>query len=55
MAKYHGTAVGLMRGKRVVVTLVFVFLAILFAAWFDGGEEPVRPIEQKIALPEGDR
>ena len=28
-------------------------LAVLVIAWFDGGEEPIRPIVQPIALPQG--
>ncbi|GMM93902.1 hypothetical protein [Qipengyuania sp. MTN3-11] len=40
-----------MRGRRVVVTLALVFLAILFLAWFDGGEEPLHPIEQAVPVP----
>ncbi|UVI39139.1 hypothetical protein [Qipengyuania spongiae] len=40
------------RGRRVVITLALVLLAILFLAWFDGGEEALHPIEQEVALPE---
>lgn len=39
------------RGRRVVITLALVLLAILFLAWFDGGEEALHPIEQEVALP----
>lgn len=30
-----------------------VVLAVLLLAWYDGGEEPIRPITQDIAVPEG--
>mgnify|MGYP000253509516 CR=1 FL=1 len=26
---------------------------VLVIAWFDGGEEPIRPIVQPLALPQG--
>lgn len=29
-----------------------VVAAILALAWFDGGEEPIRPITQDVTLPE---
>ena len=45
----------IMRGRRVVVTLALVFLAILVLAWLDGGEEPLRPIEHAVAVPEAAR
>lgn len=38
-----------------MVTLALVGLAILVLAWFDGGEEPLRPIEQAVEVPEGIR
>lgn len=53
MAKLRRQQVQVMRGKRVVVTLAILFLAILFAAWFDGGEEPLRPMEHKVPVPAG--
>jgi hypothetical protein len=28
-------------------------MAVLVIAWFDGGEEPLRPIVQPVALPAG--
>ena len=32
--------------------LAVVFVALLVAALVDGGEEPLRPIEQAVELPE---
>jgi len=33
--------------------MALIISAILGLAWFDGGEEPIRPIAQEIAVPEG--
>jgi hypothetical protein len=30
-----------------------VIVAVIALAWFDGGEQPIRPISQPIAMPEG--
>ena len=30
-----------------------VLLAVLVVAWIDGGAEPLRPIEEPVAVPEG--
>ncbi|MBB3032682.1 hypothetical protein [Alteriqipengyuania lutimaris] len=30
-----------------------VILAVLVWAWWDGGEEPLRPVVQSVDLPEG--
>lgn len=38
-----------LRGR--VIAGVFVLLALLAVAWIDGGEEPLHPIAQEIALP----
>ena len=40
-----------MTGKRMgwIVALV---IALLVYAWIDGGEEPLRPIVEPIAVPE---
>lgn len=32
--------------------IVLVLLATLLWAWWDGGREPLRPIEQQIPVPE---
>ena len=55
MAEFVWVEVQVMRGKSVVVTLALILLAILFAAWLDGGEETVRPMEEPVALPEAGR
>lgn len=48
-----GKAIGLaMSGKRVSLAIVLVALGLAFAAWIDGGEEPLRPISQSVQLPE---
>ena len=31
--------------------LAMIVAGILALAWFDGGEEPIRPISQEITLP----
>jgi hypothetical protein len=38
-------------GRRVVIGLV-VALALAALAWIDGGEEPLHPIAEAVALPE---
>ncbi|WP_171032992.1 hypothetical protein [Qipengyuania marisflavi] len=40
------------KGTRIGCILVIVLLAALVAAWVDGGEEPLRPIEEPVAMPE---
>lgn len=32
---------------------LLIVLAILAWAWWDGGKEPLRPIEHEIPVPEG--
>lgn len=32
--------------------LVGIFAVVVFAAWFDGGEEALHPITQEIEVPE---
>ncbi|MHA7818081.1 MAG: hypothetical protein ACX930_00360 [Erythrobacter sp.] len=39
--------------KRWPYYAVAAVLFLLALAWFDGGEESIRPIEQPIALPSG--
>ena len=36
----------------VLTVLAVLFVVLLVAALVDGGEEPLRPIEQAIELPE---
>lgn len=42
-----------MDGRKMSLGLIALFLIVLFLAWFDGGEEPLHPIEQKVDVPEG--
>ncbi|MBE5073223.1 hypothetical protein IM511_02760 [Erythrobacteraceae bacterium E2-1 Yellow Sea] len=39
-------------GLRRWQVFAIVLLAIVALAWFDGGEEPIRPITQNVTLPE---
>ena len=39
-------------GLRRWHVLALVLLGIVALAWFDGGEEPIRPITQDVTLPE---
>lgn len=39
--------------RRRGLILAMVMLAVIVLAWFDGGEEPLHPISQDIAVPEG--
>lgn len=41
-----------MTGRRIVWAVVALVAALLFYAWIDGGEEAVRPIAERIDLPE---
>lgn len=41
-----------MSGQRIAVILALAFLAVCIAAYVDGGEEALHPIEQPVALPE---
>lgn len=36
--------------RRIRVILAMILVGILALAWFDGGEEPIRPISQEITL-----
>ncbi|GAA4036757.1 hypothetical protein [Parerythrobacter jejuensis] len=42
-----------MRGMRVGMVIALVLLLVFGWAWWDGGEQSLRPIEQEIAIPEG--
>lgn len=39
-------------GRRWIVIASVVVAALLALAWFDGGEKPLRPIAEDVALPE---
>lgn len=39
-------------GRRWMVIAGLVVAALLALAWFDGGEEPLHPIADDVALPE---
>ncbi len=41
------------RGKRILYWIGAVSLALVALAWFDGGEEPIRPIAVEVPLAEG--
>lgn len=41
-----------MSGKRMVLIASVGVMLIVAIAWFDGGEEPLRPITQPIEQPE---
>ena len=41
-----------MRRKNLWVGLLFLLVLFLIIAWYDGGREPQRLIEQPVELPE---
>ena len=41
-----------MNWVKLLVPLALLAVAVLFWAWWDGGEQPLRPIEQDIPVPE---
>lgn len=43
------------RARRWPWVLVAVVAALVALAWFDGGEEPLRPIAEDLPLPEQGR
>ena len=43
-----------MTGKRIGWILA-ALIALLVYAWIDGGEEPLRPIVEPIAVPENEQ
>lgn len=43
------------RRKLLIAVGVLIPLALLALAWFDGGERPLRPIAETVALPEQSR
>ena len=40
-----------MSSRRIGGIAVAVFVVICVIAWIDGGQEPLHPIEQEIAVP----
>lgn len=40
-------------GRRNTVLLIVLTLFVLFLAWYQGGERPLRLIEEDVAVPEG--
>ena len=41
-----------MKGQRIGMVAALILLAVLVLAWFDGGEEPLRPIETAVPVPD---
>jgi len=41
------------KNLRVGLIMALIISVIFGLTWFDGGEEPIRPITQEIAVPEG--
>ena len=41
-----------MKGQRIGMVAALILLVVLVVAWFDGGEEPLRPIEAAVDVPE---
>jgi hypothetical protein len=48
----HASAPSVPAGRRRIVIAGVVAAALLALAWFDGGEEPLHPIAEDVALPE---
>jgi len=40
-------------GRRKIALLIVLGLLILILAWYQGGEQALRPIEEEIAVPQG--
>lgn len=47
-----GDRVPVARRMKTGLIVTMVILAVVGLAWFDGGEEPLRPIVQDIPVPE---
>lgn len=39
--------------KRLILWAAIALIGVLALAWFDGGEEPIHPIEVQVSMPEG--
>lgn len=48
-----GSGMAMGRKRRIGLTVALVLIVALGLAWYDGGEEPIRPIVQDIPVPEG--
>jgi hypothetical protein len=44
-----------MSRRQIAWIAAALVAALLLYAWIDGGEEPLRPIVQPVAMPEGVR
>ncbi|WP_147270759.1 hypothetical protein [Alteripontixanthobacter maritimus] len=44
-ARGHGR-----RNRRIALAVGALAIFVLFAAWFDGGKEPIRPIVQPVSV-----
>ena len=40
-------------GRRKTALLIVVAVMLLMLAWYQGGERPLRPIKEAVAVPEG--
>jgi hypothetical protein len=41
------------RKTRIGLIVALAILAVLALAWYDGGEQSIRPITQDVTVPEG--
>ena len=41
-----------MKGQRIGMVAALILLVVLVVAWIDGGEEPLRPIEAAVPVPD---
>ena len=48
-----GSRLVAMRRKNIWLGLLTLLVLFLIIAWYDGGREPQRLIEQPVELPEG--
>ena len=52
MASLAWVKAQIMKGQRIGMVAALILLAVLVLAWFDGGEEPLRPIEAAVPVPD---
>ena len=48
---HRGLVEQTLRRRNLLVIGFVLLLVVIIAAYLDGGEEPVRPIEQAVAVP----